>query len=309
MVFLSSFLVFLFFLYFAFQSVSPKKEKTTSQTDLAMSSFLALLPTPAPYPYYISTTEFPNLSAESIYAVDVDSMVTLYEKQADLPLLPASTTKIMTALIALENYSLDQILVYDGQPIEGNNVGLKQGEQMSVENLLYAALVGSGNEAAYTLASNYPLGMTVFVDLMNQKAQELHLLNTHFVNPMGLDQEGQYSTARDLALLSIEALKNPEFAKIVGTFQTTINDVSGEHSFLLKNTNELVSEDNGFKGVKTGWTENAGQCLVTYYQKDNRRIITVVLHSGDRIGETKQFTSWLLDNFNWESVTEKISYR
>jgi D-alanyl-D-alanine carboxypeptidase len=126
---------------------------------------------------------------------------------------------------------------------------------------------------------------------------------------MGLDQEGQYSTARDLALLAIEALKNPEFAKIVGTSQVEFTDVSGENKYFFKNTNQLVSQESGFRGVKTGWTENAGQCLVTYYDKDSRRIITVVLNSNDRIGETKQFTSWLLDNFIWESVTEKISYR
>lgn len=292
------------FLYISFLIVFPKPvESFSEKSEVSIVRIVDLLPTPAPYPFFRPSTPLPDLTAESVYALDVDSMVTLYEKAADRPLLPASTTKIMTALVALENYPLDRILSFDGTKIDGNSIGLRPGEQMSVENLLYGALVGSGNDAAYVLAKNFPSDLAGFVEKMNRRAEELNLLNTHFTNPMGLDQEGQYSTAKDLARLSITALKNPDFARIVATPSLTITDTSGKIVYNLKNTNGLVLEDSGFKGIKTGWTENAGECLVTLYDKDSRRIITVVLHSRDRGGETKQLTNWLLGNFVWERVS------
>lgn len=307
---LFGFLVITLFLYFSYLVTFPKPtEDFSEETEVSIARFADLLPTPAPYPVFQNKNLFPRLTAESIYVIDVDSMVTLYEKNADKPLLPASVTKIMTALVVLENYPLNQVLAFDGAKIEGNGFGLKKGEQMSVENLLYGALVGSGNDAAYVLASNFPSGLNGFVERMNRKAEELNLLNTHFVNPMGLDQEGQYSTAKDLAMLSIAALKNPRFARIVATPALSITDITGRTIHNLKNTNELVSEDSGFTGIKTGWTENAGECLVALYNKDSHRIITVVLHSQDREKETKQITGWFLDNFVWEKFTPQISYR
>jgi D-alanyl-D-alanine carboxypeptidase (penicillin-binding protein 5/6) len=307
---LFGFLVIILFVYFSYLITFPKTiEGFSKETEISISDFVHLLPTPAPYPVFKNQTPFPNLTAESIYVIDIDSMVPLYEKNADLPLLPASVTKIMTALVALENYSLDQVLTFDGTKIEGNGLGLQKAEQMTVENLLYGALVGSGNDAAYVLASNFPSGLDNFVQRMNQKAEELNLLNTHFVNPMGLDQEGQYSTARDLAMLSITALKNPEFTRIVATPSLVFTDFTGSKVYNIKNTNELILEGNGFTGIKTGWTENAGECLVALYNKDSRRVITVVLHSQNRKEETKQISGWFLENFVWEKITPQISYR
>ncbi|PIV00566.1 hypothetical protein COS55_03300 [Candidatus Shapirobacteria bacterium CG03_land_8_20_14_0_80_40_19] len=307
---LTGFFIISLFLYFSYLVTYLKPpEGFSKETEVSVSEFVDLLPTPAPYPVFQNLTSFPRLTAESIYMIDIDSMVTLYEKNAEELLLPASVTKIMTALVALENYPLGQILTFDGTKIEGNGLGLKKGEQMSVENLLYGTLIGSGNDAAYVLASNFPSGLAGFTERMNRRAEELNLLNTHFVNPMGLDQEGQYSTAKDLAMLSIAALKNPSFARIVAIPSLIITDVTKKLVYNLKNTNELISEDNGFKGIKTGWTENAGECLVALYDKDSHRIITVVLHSQDRKGETKQITSWLSDNFVWEKITPQISYR
>lgn len=307
---LLGFFVIIVFLYFSFLVIFPKPaEGLQKEAEIPTVWFADLLPTPAPYPVFRFSAPMPDLTAESVYAVDADSMVTLYEKDANKLLLPASTTKIMTALVALENYSLNQIFSFDGTKIDGNEIGLQSGEQMSVENLLYSALVGSGNDAAYVLASNFPSGITGFVEEMNRRAEELNLLNTHFVNPMGLDQENQYSTARDLARLSIVALKNPKFAQIVATLRWTITDASGKITYDFKNTNDLVLEDSGYKGVKTGWTENAGECLVALYNKDSHKIVIVILNSRDRKEETKQLTNWLLSNFVWEQINPQMSYQ
>ncbi|HUW24393.1 MAG TPA: D-alanyl-D-alanine carboxypeptidase family protein [Patescibacteria group bacterium] len=267
--------------------------------------FRTLLPTPAPYPVNKKVTELPTFSARSVIALDVNSMVPLYEEEADQKLFPASTTKIMTALVALEHYPLDQILTVGRITVSGNLIKLLPGERITVENLLYGILVGSGNDATLVLAENFPGGTGAFVEAMNQKAKDLRLDNTHFVNPIGLDETGHYSTARDLARLTQEAVKNPIFVRIVSTSAVAVSDVSGEINHFLKNTNELVGKLEGVKGVKTGWTQNAGECLIALTERNGEKVVTVVLGSQDRFGETQKLIEWIFTNFSWETVKPK----
>jgi len=238
--------------------------------------------------------------------IDVDSGVILYQKFPSQRLLPASTTKIMTALVALENYQLNDVLEVGKLKVDGNLIGLKEGEQLTVENLLYGLLVGSGNDAAQVLGENFAEGTTGFVWAMNQKAAGLKLENTHFTNSIGLDEEGHYSTAIDLAKLATVALKNPVFSRIVSTPDWLITDITGTAVHKLKNTNELVGKIEGVRGIKTGWTQNAGECLVALTERNGRKIISVILGSGNRFRETETLISWTFQNFDWRAIAPAI---
>jgi D-alanyl-D-alanine carboxypeptidase len=255
-----------------------------------------------PNPVLAASSSFPILSAQGALAVDLDSGVSLYEKDPDAKLLPASTTKIVTGLVALESYPLDQIVTIGKVNVVGQKMGLFQGEQITVENLLYGLLVYSANDAAEALAQNYTGGYDAFIAAMNQKAQDLSMLNSHFDNPVGLDADDQHATARDLIRASEVAMRNPEFAKIVGTEQVTVTDVTGKSVYNLKNINELLGAVPGVLGIKTGWTENARENLVTYVKRDGHNVMIAVLGSQDRFGETKELIDWIFTNYQWQEV-------
>lgn len=256
-------------------------------------------------------TSYPVISAQGALAVDLDSGVPLYEKNPDIKLLPASTTKIVTALVTLDSYQLDQVLtVPKGVSVDGQKMGLYVGEQMRVEDLLYGLLVYSANDAAMTLANSYPVSTessvtsyNAFVNAMNVKAKELSMTNSNFENPVGLDGSNQTSTARDLIRASEVAMRNPTFVKIVGTKSITIGDVTGKSKYYFKNINELLGTVQGVKGIKTGWTENARENLVTYVERDGHKIIIAILGSQDRFGETKELIDWIYTNYKWQEVS------
>lgn len=264
--------------------------------------FDELLPPPKPYPVNKGIMVLPELTAKSVVIQDIDSSVILYQKEPDLRLLPASTEKMMTGLVAYEDYPLSKVLTVGKIEIDGSTIGLVAGEQITVENLLYGLLVGSGNDAAEVLAENYPGGMNAFISAMNKKAAELALGNTNFSNPIGLDEPNNYSSARDLVKLANHLVNIQTLSKIVSTPEITITDISGTMEHSIKNTNELVGKVDGVKGVKTGWTENAGQCLVSWIEKDGRRIIIAILGSSDRFGETQKLISWVFGNFEWKVI-------
>jgi D-alanyl-D-alanine carboxypeptidase (penicillin-binding protein 5/6) len=253
---------------------------------------------------------FPILSAQGIIAVDLGSGISLYEKNPDASFLPASTTKILTALVALDTYSLDQIItIPKGVSVDGQKMGLYPGEQMKVEDLLYGLLVYSANDAAMALAIEYPTqasgsanGYNSFIEAMNQKAKDLSMTSSYFENPVGLDGNNQITTARDLMRASEIAMRNTEFVKIVGTKSITLTDVTGKSKYNLKNINELLGQVPGVLGIKTGWTENARENLVTYLDRDGHKIIIVMLGSQGRFGETKQIINWIFENYEWQEV-------
>lgn len=260
-------------------------------------------PTPAAYPTKISSVDPPPLTAEGIMITDIASGVTLFEKNPDLQLLPASTTKIMTALVVLEDYKLDEVVEVGTIHTENNVMGLQTGEKITVENLLYGLLVYSANDAALALAQHHQGSVAGFVNRMNEKKDSLHLQNTHFTNPVGFDDHDQYTTVHDLTRLSLVALKNKTLAKIVGIPQITVSDITFTYFHQLKNVNALLGKIPGVSGIKTGFTQEAGECLVTTAQKDNQRVLLVLLRSKDRFGETEQLINWVFANTHWVTLT------
>lgn len=260
---------------------------------------ILILPTPAPYPQKTTVNPPPDVSAEGVLITDVNSGVTLYSKNQDTKFYPASTTKIMTAMVALEKFSLTDVLQVKTVVNNGQNMKLIAGERMSFENLLYGILVHSANDAAYTIAENYPGGVDAFIASMNQKANDLSMLNTHFTNPIGLDDPDHYTTVADLSRLSLVALENPLINKIVAISQITVSDTEYIHFHALKNVNELLGKIPGVSGFKTGYTEIAGQALVTTVDRNNHKILIVILKSTDRFGDTEKLLNWVFANFSW----------
>lgn len=263
------------------------------------------LPQPSAIPYS-SEKPVPSTSARSIFIIDRNSKMVLYQKNADLKVYPASTTKMMTALVALDHFNLDQIITVTREYPIGEYVGFQPGERITVEDLLYALLVQSGNDAAEILAENFPGGRSAFVEAMNAKAQAIHLTNTHFLNPSGIDEDGHFSTAIDLARLGDFALRTPEFAKIVATENAVVTSVDFSSAHVLNNVNQLLGRVTGVVGIKTGYTEGAGQSLVTLVDRDNHPVIIVVLGSVDRFGDSQNLIEWVYENFTWRIPTPSI---
>lgn len=268
----------------------------------AVAGVSVTLPSPAPYPVNLTGVQLPNISSQSVVIIDLTSSVILYQKNPQQKLLPASTTKLMTALVGLEIYKLDQLLEVKTVITEGKVMGVTQGEKFTFENLLYAALVDSANDAAYTIAENYPGGVENFIKGMNQKALELHMENTHFKNPMGFEDIDHYSTALDLAHLASFALKKPEIAQVVGISNITIPNSDFSKFYSLSNVNSLLGKIPGVMGIKTGWTETAGECLIAAVERDGHKVLFVILDSQDRFGETEKLIDWVFTNFNWQAL-------
>jgi len=278
-------------------SLPPKKEASHSQKNFV------------PLPVISKSSTFPIVSAQAALVIDMDSQVTLYEKNPDSPLLPASTTKIVTALVAMEYYPNDLILKVGDVKVEGQKMGLIKGEEITAENLLYGLLVYSANDAAEVLAQNFPGGRDLFIAAMNIKAKELSLTHSKFYNPTGLDGNGHVSTARDLIRVSEIAMRDPMFAKIVGTKQKVVKSTNGKIAHSLRNINELLGKVDGVLGVKTGWTENARENLITYLERDNKRIMIALLGSQDRFGETEELINWIFASYTWQEVSPPSTLR
>jgi len=255
-----------------------------------------------PIPVLSEESGFTVLSAQAALAVDLDAGLTLYEKNPEKALLPASTTKIMTALVAMDYYPTDTIIKVGRVSVEGQKMGLVQGEEISVLDLLYGLLIYSANDAAEELAVNYPGGRDVFILAMNIKATQLHLDATSFSNPSGLDGNGHHSTARDLIRVAEVAMKRPLFREMVAIKEKNVASIDGKIKHKLVNINQLLGKVDGVLGVKTGWTENARENLVTYIERDGKRIMIVLLSSQDRFGETEELISWIFENYEWQEV-------
>ncbi|MBI4062538.1 D-alanyl-D-alanine carboxypeptidase [Candidatus Gottesmanbacteria bacterium] len=288
-----------------FVLLSPGQNVYTTATVAKPSLFRLSFPIPSPAPYPVNVGGFypgSEITASAIVIVDVDSSVVMFERNANLLLSPASTTKIMTALVALDTYDLDEVLTVKNLLTDGQSMKLVVGEKLTVENLLYGTLVASGNDAAFVLADNYPGGVDAFVVAMNEKAKKLKLTKTHFTNPMGFDDAGHKMSAMDLANLARVALANPTVSKMVAIPQITISDVSHTYYHPLTNINELLGKIPGVGGIKTGWTEEAGENLVTLVERNGHNVILVVLHSDDRFAETTALIDWIFGNFRWEDL-------
>lgn len=250
-----------------------------------------------PVPYLKNSFYFPETSAGGVYVVDIPSFTPVLQRNKDQKFLPASTTKMITALVAYDIYTPETEIVVKNVLTEGQTMGLVQGENITVENLLYGMLVHSGNDAAYALADNY--GFDRFINLMNEKAKSLKMKNSHFENPAGLDNGNQQSSPMDLALAARELLKNRYLAKIASTKEITISDTDFKYFHRLSNVNQLLGEIAGIGGLKTGYTEEAGENLVSFYKKNGHQFIIVILKSSDRFQDTRNIVSWIEENVSY----------
>jgi len=255
-----------------------------------------------PLPTLVGQSQPPALTAQSVMAVDVASGTLLYEKNSDKPHSPASITKVMTALVALEEFELGDVLTANGQKVDGHVLRLVNGEELTLEDLLYGILIYSANDAAEVVAQNFDGGRSAFIDAMNEKARKIGLKNTHFVNPSGLDELGNITTAQDMIRLAEHAMQNKTFAEIVATKEKTIVSLSGEQKHRLTNINELLGKVDGVLGIKTGFTVEAKENLISLTERNGHRTIIALFGSEDRFGESEELIEWIFDNYEWKVI-------
>jgi D-alanyl-D-alanine carboxypeptidase len=273
------------------------------------------LPTPPPVPLPVlvaSPAAVPYISARGAYILDLKSSTILYEKASSAPLHPASTVKIMTALVARASLNLDDLVtITPADMTVSNTLGLKVGETLTVADLLQALLIASSNEAAQVLANHYPSGKAAFVLRMNSLSQELGLDHTHFVSPEGFDAAEQTVSAADLAVLSRELLKDDYLSSLVRTPKTTISSAQGNLHELV-NTNQLLDQTTMltvgdktlhpiFYGLKTGTTPLALEALVSAVHLEDHDLLLVVLESQTRYNDTVALLSWVAQNYAWQN--------
>lgn len=243
-----------------------------------------------------------GLSAVSALVVDVSSNKTLYEKNIDEQLQIASLTKIMTAVVVIEEIDdLEKIVTVprEAVKVQGSKVWLKEGEKISYAHLLYSILIASGNDAAVSTAIGVSGSEELFVQKMNEKAAMLGMKNTHFSNPHGLDDPENYSTAKDLAILAGYAVKKSFIRSIIDTKEMEFESVSGVQHKLVS-TNKLLGVDPEIKGLKTGSTLGAGESLIALAVNPyGNEIVTVILNSEARFSETQYLKDKIWETYVW----------
>lgn len=241
-----------------------------------------------------SSNEIPFISGRSALVYDLEDQKVLFSKNPKVRLPMASITKIMTAIVAMEFSKKDDKYIVTKDDLVGeNSMGLSAGEELSLEELMYGLILTSGNDAAETLASNYPAGRGEFIKAMNNKARALGLKNTNFTNPTGLEGDGrQYTTTYDLLVMTNYAMQSPLFKKVVGTFKYNIPYSTTHKEFYLENETNLLTSYPGVVGVKDGYTPEAGLCLVTYLNYKGHKIIGVLLGSDNRRQEMKDLLDY-----------------
>lgn len=247
----------------------------------------------------LSAETQPDVLAVSAIAYDLTTNKVLFEKNPETRLPMASLTKVMTAIVAIENMDPTNTVAISrtAASVGENSMGLTEGEELSLEDLMYGLFLMSGNDAAEAIAEASPFGRDSFVFQMNKKAETLGLTDTRFTNPSGLEGDGnQYSTARDLLVITRYALSNNLIAKVSQTYNHFIPYSEKHKSFDLYNETNLLTTYPGVKGVKTGYTTEAGLCLITYLDYKGHKIIAVILNSPSRREEMIQILDYSLES-------------
>jgi D-alanyl-D-alanine carboxypeptidase len=247
-------------------------------------------------------TDFQAISSGSRAAlfVDYNSGEILFSKNEEQKLPMASTTKLMTALVVEESLDTNKLITvqpYALRPLD-SVMGVPVGTRIKVQELLHGLLIESGSDAAQSLAKEVAGSEQKFVALMNERASFYGLTNTQFTNSVGYDDNGHYSTAKDLIKLARIALLNKNISNIANKKYYTATSEDGQ-KFSLENTNKLLNGQN-YKGLKTGTTFGAGECLIVLYDDGQRKILGVVLNSPDRFGESRGIIEWTKKNFLWQ---------
>ena len=259
-----------------------------------------------PIPFKNAQAIEPVIGAKAALVMDYDTGLVMLSKNIYDPLPMASLTKIMTASIILESHKLDEVVTIDesygamAEEDTGVKMWLQKYEKITVGDLLMGLLIPSAGDAALALAKYHSGSVEKFVEEMNKKAEILNLKNTHFVNPIGLDAEGHYSSARDLAILTKYALRNKDFRRIVRISAASVTSTDGRITHQLAGTNYLLNSYLDIRGVKTGTTDAAGECLINLARSESGHdIIVVLLNSPDRFQENKGIIDWVFHNFSW----------
>ncbi len=249
----------------------------------------------------------PQINSRIALIYDRASGKIMYEKNGNKQTPMASTTKIMTAIVVLENANLKDVVTIDSKAagMGGSRLGLKKNDKITVNDLLYGLMLRSGNDAAVALANHVGGSIEGFAEMMNAKAKEMGLTNSHFVVPHGLDNEGHYTTAYELAKMADYALQIEKFKEIVSTYSTTIT-ING-YPKAINNTNKLLGSVAGVYGVKTGFTNGAGRCLVAACERDNLDIITVIIGAdtnNQRTEDSKELIEYAYKEFEVVGIKE-----
>lgn len=251
-----------------------------------------------PQPVVINKNK-PQLSTNFYILIDNETNQILVSENENIRIYPASTTKLATALTALNIYPLEEVVTISKDYLDGKVMELKAGDKVSIKTLVAGLLIHSANDAAFSLASHYPQGITGFVDQMNLLVKKYGLNNTHFINFDGLHSPDHYSTPYDLSQLARLAIQNPTLRYFVKIKSMDLSDIYGQKIYKVQSTNELLGVIPEVEGLKTGWTPEASGCFIALLNLDGHYLISVVAQSQDRFNDTKILLNWAKENLTW----------
>lgn len=257
-----------------------------------------------------AVADSPVIIAECAILAEVTSGRVLFSQNADVKRYPASTTKIMTAIVILENCDISDIVTVpkEAQGVEGSSIYLEAGEKLTVLQLLYGLMLRSGNDAATALAIHCAGSVHNFAQMMNQKAQTIGCENTNFVNPSGLPSPQHYTTAYDLMLIARYAMHIDIFKKIVSSQKILIPWNGHEYDRILINENKMLYNYDGANGIKTGYTKAAGRCLVSSAERDGMTLIAIVLNSSPMYAECSKLLDYGFDNHKLTKIVTENEF-
>jgi D-alanyl-D-alanine carboxypeptidase len=252
----------------------------------------------------IKFTQNPVLTTNNYILIDVPTNNIIVSQNIDQKIYPASTTKLATALTALNLYPLDEVVTVSQVYDEGKTMELQLGEKITIKSLVQALLVYSANDSAFTLANHYSGGVSGFVSQMNLLMSKYNLTNTNFINVDGIHGDNHYSTVYDLSQLGRLAIKNQIVRDVVKNKTLTVTDITGNIKHEITSTNELLGVVPEIIGLKTGWTPEAKGCFIGLINIDGHEVISVVADSSDRFQDTKILLNWLKQNVFWQSTQQ-----
>jgi len=292
-IFLIAFLNLFWLPTFSFWNIYPKNLSFSKNNDLIQYQH--------PAKVYFKLSAEPQLNSTHYILIDAATNAIILSKNSDEKIYPASTTKLVTALTALNIYPLDEELTINQEYKEGQIMDLKLKEKITIKSLVTALLVYSANDAAFTLANHHQKGESGFVDEMNLFVQKYGLKNTHFINYDGIHNENHYSTAYDLSQIARLAIKKSIITETVKQKKVTVEDVNKTIKHELTSTDELLGVIPEIEGLKTGWTPDAGGCFIGLINLNGHYLISVVTQSEDRFVDTKNLIDWAKNNVFWQT--------
>lgn len=292
-IFLIAFLNLFWLPTFGFWDIYPKNSLFTQNSSLFQYQHPAKI--------YSKLSQKPQLSTQHYILLDAVTNTVILSQNKDEKIYPASTTKLATALTALNIYPLDEEITINQEYTEGKVMELKLGEKITIKSLVTALLVYSANDAAFTLANHHQLGITGFIEEMNLTAKKYGLKNTNFTNFDGIHNENHYSTVYDLSQIARLAIKSPIVLETVKEKNITVEDVDKTIKHELTSTNELLGIIPEIEGLKTGWTPEAAGSFIGLINLNGHYLISVIAQSDDRFTDTKNIIDWAKNNVFWQS--------